>query len=135
MFYVPITSRFGRIKLEVVSSNVKGLFASKTVEHVLLSFSIPVPQLKKEPFNSNAPFSLDFKVDPKHIHEVVDQSMQLEWDASLGSRLKIEVEDMSNLAVKMMPNPNLNIVEDRVKIPEPALKDITLTIARVSAPT
>ena len=61
--------------------------------------------------------------------------MQLEWDASLGSRLKIEVEDMSNLAVKMMPNPNLNIVEDRVKIPEPALKDITLTIARVSALT
>jgi hypothetical protein len=42
---------------------------------------------------------------------------------------------MSNLAVKMMPNPNLNIVEDRVKIPEPSLKDITLTIARVSALT
>jgi len=61
--------------------------------------------------------------------------MQLEWDASLGSKLIIEVEDMSNLAVKMMPNPNLNIVEDRVKIPEPALKDITLTIARVSALT
>lgn len=43
MFYVPITSRFGQIKLEVVSSNVKGLFASKTVETVLLSFNIPVP--------------------------------------------------------------------------------------------
>jgi len=135
MFYVPITSRFGQIKLEVVSSNVKGLFAVKTVEHVLLSFSIPVPQLKKEPFNKNTPFSLGFRVDPKHINEVVDQSMQLEWDASLGSKLIIEVEDMSNLAVKMMPNPNLNIVEDRVKIPEPALKDITLTIARVSALT
>lgn len=40
--------------------------------------------------------------------------MQEEWDASLGSRLKIEIEDMSNQLVKVMPNPNLNIVEDRV---------------------
>ena len=43
MFYVPITNRFGQVKIEVVSSNVKGLFASKTVETVLLAFSIPVP--------------------------------------------------------------------------------------------
>jgi hypothetical protein len=76
MFYVPITSRFGQIKLEIVSSNVKGLFASKTVETVLLSFSIPVPQLKKEPFNKKAPYSLNFKVDPRQINEVVEQSMQ-----------------------------------------------------------
>ena len=96
MFYVPITNRFGQIKLEVVSSNIKGLFASKTVETVLLSFSIPVPQLKKEPFNTKAPFNLNFKVDPKNINEVVDPAVQEAWDASLGSRLRIEVEDMSN---------------------------------------
>ena len=89
MFYVPITSRFGKIKIEVVSSNVKGLFTSKTIETILLSFSIPVPQLKKEPFNNGAPFPLNFKVDPKHINEVVEPAMQQEWDASLGSRLKI----------------------------------------------
>ena len=63
MFYVPITSRFGQITIEVVSSNVKGLFASKTVETVLLSYSIPVPALCKEPFNSHAPFNLSFRVD------------------------------------------------------------------------
>lgn len=66
------------------------------METVLLSFNIPVPQLKKEPFNSKAPFSLSFKVDASQINEVVEPSMQEEWDASLGSRLKIEIEDMSN---------------------------------------
>lgn len=35
--------------------------------------------------------------------------------------------------VKVMPNPNLNIVEDRIKIPEPKVKDLTLTAARISA--
>lgn len=119
----------------MVSSNVKGLFASKTVETVLLSFSIPVPQLKQEPFNNKAPFNLNFKVDPKQLNDIVEPAMQQEWDASLGSRLKIEVEDMSNQLVKVMPNPNLNIVEDRVKIPKPEVKDITLAVARLSALT
>ena len=72
MFYVPITNRFGQIKIEVVSSNVKGLFASKTVETILLSVSIPIPQLKKEPLNNKAPFNLKFKVDSKNINDIVD---------------------------------------------------------------
>ena len=61
--------------------------------------------------------------------------MQQEWDASLGSRLRIEVEDMSNHLVKAVPNPNLNVVEDRVKNLDPSLKDITLTVARISSLT
>ena len=40
---------------------------------------------------------------------------------------------MSNQLVKAMPNPNLNVVEDRESIPEPKVKDITLTVARISA--
>ena len=67
MFYVPITSRFGQVKIEVVSSTVEGVFAGKTRETVLLSFSIPVPSLKKEPFNSKTPFNIPFRVDPKRI--------------------------------------------------------------------
>ena len=39
---------------------------------------------------------------------------------------------MSNQLVMVMPNPNLNIVEDRVRIPEPKVKDITLAVARIS---
>jgi hypothetical protein len=42
---------------------------------------------------------------------------------------------MSNQLVKVMPNPNLNIVEDRVKIPEPKVKDLSRTAARISALT
>ena len=61
-----------------------------------------------------------------------DPAVQQEWNAELGSRLKIEVEDMSNQLVMVMPNPNLNIVEDRVRIPEPKVKDITLAVARIS---
>ena len=61
-----------------------------------------------------------------------DPAVQQEWDAGLGSRLKIEVEDMSNQLVMVMPNPNLNIVEDRGKIPDPKPKDITLAVARIS---
>ena len=30
------------------------------------------------------------------------------------------------------PNPNINVVEDREKKPEPSIKDITLLVARVS---
>ena len=133
MFYVPITSRFGQITIEVVSSNVKGLFASKTVETVLLSYSIPVPALCKEPFNSHAPFNLSFRVDQKHINEVVEPAMQNEWDASMGSRIRIQVEDMSNHLVMLMPNPNINITEDRTKIAEPKVKDIMLQVSRISA--
>ena len=61
--------------------------------------------------------------------------MQQEWDASLGSRLRIEVEDMSNQLVKVMPQPNLNVVEDRVKLVKPEVKDITLAAARISSLT
>ena len=67
MFYVPITSRFGQVKIEVVSSTVKGLFKGNTVETVLLSFSIPVPSIKKEPFNSKTPFTLKFQVKPNKL--------------------------------------------------------------------
>ena len=74
-------------------------------------------------------------MDPKHINEVVEPAMQQEWDASLGSRLKIEVEDMSNHLVKVMPNPNIDIVEDRIKILDPKPKDLTLQVARISALT
>ena len=34
-----------------------------------------------------------------------------------------------------MPNPNLNIVEDRVQLVEPKVKDITLLVARISSMT
>ena len=39
---------------------------------------------------------------------------------------------MSNQLVKAMPNPNLNVVEDREKIADPKIKDLQLFIARVS---
>ena len=42
---------------------------------------------------------------------------------------------MSNHLVKAVPNPNLNVVEDRVKNLDPSLKDITLTVARISSLT
>ena len=37
--------------------------------------------------------------------------------------------------VKVMPNPNLNIVEDRVQLVEPKVKDITLIVSRISSMT
>ena len=80
MFYIPITSRFGQVKIEVVSSTVKGLFRGNTVETVLLSLSIPVPSLNKEPFNSKMPFTLKFGVDPKRIGQVMDDALRKEWD-------------------------------------------------------
>jgi len=52
--------------------------------------------------------------------------MQQEWDASLGSRIRIQVEDMSNHLVMLMPNPNINVTEDRTKLQEPKVKDIML---------
>ena len=42
---------------------------------------------------------------------------------------------MSNQLVKAMPNPNLNVVEDRTKLIKPEVKDITLTAARISSLT
>ena len=132
MFYVPITSRFGQVKIEVVSSTVKGLFRGNTVETVLLTFSIPVPSLKMEPFNSKTPFTLKFRVDPKRIGSVMDDALRKEWDGSTGSRLKIEIEDISNQLVSATPNPNIDIVEDRRKNLDPKISDLTLVAARAS---
>ena len=132
MFFIPITSRFGQVKIEVVSSTVKGLFKGNTVETVLLSFSIPVPSLGKEPFNSKTPFSLKFFVDPKRVGQVMEDALRKEWDGSSGSRLKIEIEDISNQLVMATPNPNIEIVEDRRKKDDPGRKDLTLTVARAS---
>jgi len=64
-FYIPIASRYGSVKIEVVSSTVKGLFKGNTVETILLQFTIPIPFLKNEPFCKKAPFNLNFRVNPK----------------------------------------------------------------------
>ena len=44
----------------------------------------------------------------------------------MGSRIRIQVEDMSNHLVMAMPNPNINITEDRTKLLDPKVKDIML---------
>ena len=62
----------------------------------------------------------------------MDDALRKEWDATTGSRLKIEIEDISNQIVAATPNPNLDIVEDRKKIEEPQIKDLTHMINRVS---
>ena len=62
----------------------------------------------------------------------MDDALRKEWDASSGSRLKIEIEDISNQLVAATPNPNLDIVEDRRKKEDPQIKDLTLMAARIS---
>ena len=74
-------------------------------------------------------------MNPKQVNDVVDATILEEWNPSLGSRLKIQVEDMSNLLVKVMPNPNKNIVEDRTWLEKPEVKDLALVAARVSSLT
>lgn len=79
------------MKIEVVSSTVKGLLTERYVETVLLSFSIPIPRLKLEPFNSSSPFNFNFKVNAKNLDQVVESSLKQEWEPfqNMGSKLKI----------------------------------------------
>lgn len=58
--------------------------------------------------------------------------MRKEWDPNQVSKLKIEIEDISNFRTKFDFNPNPNIIEDRPLKPEPDLKDIKLIVSRLT---
>ena len=48
--FVPVTNRFGHLKLEIVSSTVKGLFKGREVEQTLFTCIFPVPKLRERKF-------------------------------------------------------------------------------------
>lgn len=60
------------------------------------------------------------------------ESLRKEWNFYEGSSLKIEVKDISNDLVSVMPNPNQNIVEDRTTKGDPSIKDIMFMLNRLS---
>jgi hypothetical protein len=50
--------------------------------------------------------------------------LRKEWDPNLGSKLKLEIKDISSGLTKVSFNPNRNMIEDRPLKREPELKDI-----------
>eukprot|EP00351_Strombidinopsis_sp_SopsisLIS2011_P000395 CAMPEP_0116872540 /NCGR_PEP_ID=MMETSP0463-20121206/3308_1 /TAXON_ID=181622 /ORGANISM="Strombidinopsis sp, Strain SopsisLIS2011" /LENGTH=105 /DNA_ID=CAMNT_0004512899 /DNA_START=650 /DNA_END=967 /DNA_ORIENTATION=- len=61
-FYIPITNRFERIKVDVVTSFVKGIIQGRTVEEVIKSFVIPIPFLKDKPYSYKDSLKFKFKL-------------------------------------------------------------------------
>lgn len=63
--FIPITNRFGKITIELVSSMVHGLFIGSLKEQVIFSCTIPVPKLKERQFRR--PLDLKFKLNSKQL--------------------------------------------------------------------
>lgn len=61
--YLPVANRFSRIKIEVISAQVKGIFEGKDVETELATFFIPVPFLSQEPYKSSTTHDLEIALN------------------------------------------------------------------------
>jgi hypothetical protein len=44
---MPVWNRFGIIKIEVISIQLKGLLRGNTVEEILFQLTIPIPKLRE----------------------------------------------------------------------------------------
>ena len=48
---MPITNRFAKVKVELFSSRVAGVFEGKDVSKMLAHFFFPIPFLNQAPYN------------------------------------------------------------------------------------
>jgi hypothetical protein len=57
--YLPAANRFGVIKIQIISAQVKGIFEGKEVETELATFFVPIPFLNEAPYNSGSAHDLE----------------------------------------------------------------------------
>ena len=128
--FIPIANNFFTLKVDIINVTADGWLREHFKEHIIASFDIRIPDLKKEPFKSDGSIRLPFsKVDYKKLGLVLIGQVQG------ASYLEIQLVDMTRGDAMIVYNPNRDITaEERTYKADYSIKEanVVLTRARLS---